>query len=60
MIAKWPLSHAKALGLDGQEEALWLRLLTAREMSHLFDGAELIRERFCGLTKSLVAHTLTR
>ena len=32
-----------------------VRLLTAREMRRLFPGAQLIRERFCGLTKSLIA-----
>jgi hypothetical protein len=32
-----------------------VRLLTARQVSGLFPGARLIRERFCGWTKSFVA-----
>lgn len=32
-----------------------VRLLSAGELGRLFPGAGLIRERFCGLTKSLVA-----
>jgi hypothetical protein len=32
-----------------------VRLLTAAELRKLFPGARLIRERFCGWTKSLVA-----
>jgi hypothetical protein len=32
-----------------------VRLLGAAEMRRLFPGARLIRERFCGITKSLIA-----
>lgn len=32
-----------------------VRLLSAREMQELFPGARLLRERLCGLTKSIVA-----
>jgi len=32
-----------------------VRLLSARELGGLFPGAKLIRERFCGVTKSLIA-----
>jgi SAM-dependent methyltransferase len=32
-----------------------VRLLGARELAALFPGVRLIRERFCGLTKSLIA-----
>ena len=32
-----------------------VRLLGARELRALFPGARLIRERFCGWTKSLIA-----
>ena len=32
-----------------------IRLLDARTLQQLFPGAQLIRERFCGFTKSLIA-----
>ena len=32
-----------------------VRLLTLRDLRGLFPGAGLIRERFCGITKSLIA-----
>jgi hypothetical protein len=32
-----------------------VRLLTARDLQTLFPGARLVRERFCGVVKSLVA-----
>jgi hypothetical protein len=32
-----------------------IRLLGPDEMRGLFPGARLIRERFCGITKSLIA-----
>ncbi len=32
-----------------------IRLLSARQLAALFPGARLIRERFCGVTKSLIA-----
>jgi len=32
-----------------------MRLLGARDLKELFPGAEIIKERFCGITKSLIA-----
>jgi 2-polyprenyl-3-methyl-5-hydroxy-6-metoxy-1,4-benzoquinol methylase len=32
-----------------------MRLLSARDLKALFPGAEIIKERFCGITKSLIA-----
>ena len=32
-----------------------MRLLSARDLKELFPGAEIIKERFCGITKSLIA-----
>jgi len=32
-----------------------MRLLGARDLKELFPGAEIIKERFCGMTKSLIA-----
>lgn len=37
-----------------------VRLLGARELAALFPGARLIRERFCGVTKSLIATSLPK
>jgi hypothetical protein len=37
------------------EDALEIELLSASELRHYFPGSELLRERFAGLTKSLVA-----
>jgi hypothetical protein len=32
-----------------------MRLLSKRDLRELFPGAEIIQERFCGITKSLIA-----
>jgi ubiquinone/menaquinone biosynthesis C-methylase UbiE len=32
-----------------------MRLLSAQDLKELFPGAEIIKERFCGITKSLIA-----
>jgi ubiquinone/menaquinone biosynthesis C-methylase UbiE len=32
-----------------------MRLLSVRDLKELFPGAEIIKERFCGITKSLIA-----
>jgi len=37
-----------------------IRLLSYREVAALFPGARIIRERFLGLTKSLIAHKVSR
>jgi SAM-dependent methyltransferase len=37
-----------------------VKLLSARELAALFPGAHLIRERFCGVTKSLIATSAAR
>ncbi len=54
---KWPYSFygrsndaAETLG-----EVLWVELIGVPEMTHLFPGSEVLRERFARLTKSLIA-----
>ena len=37
-----------------------VRLLSANQLRALFPGARLIRERFCGIVKSLIATTTRR
>ena len=51
----WPFSYAKMLGLDPMQEARHIWLLDRRRMRALFPDADLLVERFAGLTKSLIA-----
>lgn len=55
IVKTWPFSFAKLLDLDPVFEAENIWLLGYREMHALFPDARILRERFCGLTKSLVA-----
>jgi hypothetical protein len=52
----WPLGHRQA---ETREAAaglvLGVEFLTAAQLAHYFPGSELWRERFLGMTKSLVA-----
>ena len=55
IIAKdWPLSWPKRYGQDAQEFARSTRLLNAGQLRDLFPDGKLYRERFVGLTKSIV------
>lgn len=48
--------YPRAATLDQADAVLRdAALLDAREMAELFPGSRLVRERFCGLTKSLIA-----
>ncbi|MDQ6616498.1 MAG: class I SAM-dependent methyltransferase [Actinomycetota bacterium] len=54
----WPFGFSGISGDDRDanlEEVLYVELLGAAEMGHLFPGSELLHERFVGLTKSLIA-----
>lgn len=54
---RWNYSHVKAWGKDDGyilNEVSDIRLMTASELTELFGGSELYRERLFGLTKSLV------
>lgn len=57
LIVRWPLGNY-AEEKDGERalgSALDIELLSATEMGFYFPGAEIRRERFLGLTKSLIA-----
>jgi hypothetical protein len=51
----WVVKHWSRVGYD-VDEMLSIRLLTAAEVSLMFPGATLYRERFVGFTKSLSAY----
>ena len=54
----WPLGWAQSRGKarsDAVEEVLNVELLSATEMRHYFPESTLVRERICGVTKSLIA-----
>jgi hypothetical protein len=53
----WPLSFQKLRNKDPLRDALGVRLLDHREMTHCFPDATIIRERFLGCTKSLIAYS---
>jgi hypothetical protein len=56
IAGRWPLSPDRA---DDQEAALrnvlWTELLSATEMRDYFPESSILRERFLGITKSLIA-----
>ncbi len=53
---RWPLSgiHNRTV-YDAAEAVLNVELLSATQFQHYFPEADLIRERYLGMTKSLVA-----
>ena len=53
---RWRYSHLKAHGEDIISELSRLRLLSKTDMRALFPEAELMSERWMGLTKSLIAY----
>ena len=58
VMRRWPLGSFHNRDGPFQEslqEVLWIELLTATEFMSYFPGAQLIRERIAGTTKSLVA-----
>lgn len=53
---RWPASHIRSSGpTSAVEDALSVELLGVTEMRHYFPDADVMKERFGGLTKSLVA-----
>lgn len=59
LLTKTKLSRLSRWKADDARQYIEeIRLLTAQEMSTLFPGAALLREKAIGLTKSLTAHTL--
>ncbi|MGN0065007.1 MAG: hypothetical protein ACI379_12265 [Nocardioides sp.] len=56
IAASWPLAHSPSPSLEkATSAALWTELVSITEMQHLFPGSGITRERFLGLTKSIVA-----
>ena len=53
----WPLAHAGRLSDEGAaaEAVLDIELLDTKQVALLFPDSNVIRERFAGLTKSLIA-----
>ena len=56
IVQYWPFSFSKKLGLDPIKELKNLRLITYSEMKILFPDSIIIKERFMGFTKSLIAY----
>lgn len=56
IAARWPINpYPSANVAAGIADALDVELLSTTELRHLFPEAEILRERFLGLTKSLIA-----
>jgi hypothetical protein len=56
IAASWPLAHSGAGSLEqAMSQVLLTELLSVTEMRSYFPDAQVIHERFLGLTKSLVA-----
>jgi len=51
----WPFSFEKLRKGDPERDAIQVHLLTKRQMKLLFPEAEILKEKFCGMTKSLIA-----
>ena len=51
----WPFSFEKLREGDPERDAIQVHLLTKRQMELLFPEAEILKEKFCGMTKSLIA-----
>jgi len=52
----WPYSHLKKNNEDILDEVSRLRLLTCNEMQNLFPNSHLIKEKYFGVTKSLIVY----
>ena len=56
IAARWPINPVPSADVAaGVGDALDVELLSATELRHLFPEAGILRERFLGLTKSLIA-----
>lgn len=54
----WPLAHSRPADLEQAiTEVQWTELISLTEMRSYFPSSRLVRERFVGLTKSMVAVT---
>lgn len=55
LARKWPFSYAKNLNLDPEYEVEHIWLLDYKNISGLFPECDILKERFYGITKSLIA-----
>lgn len=56
VVRRWPLNHVPVrTRREAMEQVLATELVSATEMRHLFPRSEIWHERWCGLSKSLVA-----
>jgi hypothetical protein len=58
LSARWRHGHVAPAGDDERravEDVLGVELLSITELQHYFPGSEIVRERFAGLTKGLIA-----
>lgn len=57
VIQRWPLSHSGAIKDRGRATnvALWTELVSVTEMCHYFPRSLILRERYAGMVKSLIA-----
>jgi hypothetical protein len=56
LARRWPLVHTPPTDEhDALNAALWVELISQTEMAYYFPDSRILRERFVGLTKSLIA-----
>ena len=51
----WKAGHIHSDAATAVQDVLWVELLGVTELRHYFPDADIYRERFCGLTKSVTA-----
>ena len=52
---RWKAGHVQSTAESAADDVLWIELLSVTELSHYFPEADIYREKFCGLTKSITA-----
>jgi len=52
---RWAFSASRSAPSESVHDILWVEFLSRTEMQHYFPRSEILSERFCGLTKSIIA-----
>jgi len=52
---RWKGGHVQSTPDTAPDDVLWIELLSVTELRHYFPDADIYRERFCGITKSITA-----